>query len=104
MRPQKAAAIAAAAVSAAAIERRVFAAPRYRGPRSDHFDGERFFNEHAGHQAGLAFLKWRMARQPGWWPPYRELPPGPPPPERVAGGAPRPTLPDHPTTPIPMGR
>jgi L-ascorbate metabolism protein UlaG (beta-lactamase superfamily) len=102
MRPKKVAAIAAAAVASAAIERRFFAAPRYRGPRSDHFDGERFFNEHAGHQAGLAFLKWRMERQPGWWPPYRELPPGPPPPERVAGGALRLTFVNHSTTLIQM--
>jgi L-ascorbate metabolism protein UlaG (beta-lactamase superfamily) len=98
MRPKKVAAIAAAAVSAAAIERRFVAAPRYRGPRSDHFDGEHFFNERAGHQGGLAFLKWQMARQPGWWNRYRDLPPGPPPPERVGGGALRLTFVNHSTT------
>ena len=99
MRLTKAAvAAAAAAVSAAAIERRYFAAPRYRGPRSDHFDGERFRNPHEEWQSELAFLKWRMARQPGWWPRYRDLPPGPPPPERVGGGSLRLTFVNHSTT------
>jgi L-ascorbate metabolism protein UlaG (beta-lactamase superfamily) len=91
-------AAAAAAVSAAAIERRFVAAPRYRGPRSDHFDGEHFHNAEASEQRAAAFLKWRAERQPGWWNRYRDLPPGPPPPERVGGGALRLTFVNHSTT------
>jgi len=98
-RAAKAAAVAAAAaVSAAAIERRFVAAPHYRGPRSDHFDGARFHNYEDGVQHGLAFLKWRASRQPGFWPRYRDLPPGPPPPTRVGGGALRLTFVNHSTT------
>ena len=97
-----AAAAAAAAVSAAALERRFFAAPRYRGPRSDHFDGEHFHNAEASEQRAAAFLKWRAERQPGWWNRYRDLPPGPPPPERVGGGALRLTFINHSTTLIQM--
>ena len=99
MRPARAAAVAAAAaVTSAAIERRLVAAPHYRGPRSDHFDGRRFHNEHEGWQSGLAFLRWRMSRHPGYWTRYREMPPGPPPPARVTGGALRLTFVNHSTT------
>jgi hypothetical protein len=98
MRRRNAAAIAAAAVASVAIERRFIAAPHYRGPRSDHFDGERFHNLEEGVQHGLAFLKWRTLRQPGFWPDYRDLPYGPPPPERVGGGALRLTFINHSTT------
>jgi len=95
---KSAAAAVAAAVSAAAIERRVFAAPHYRGPRSDHFDGERFHNAEESEQRALAFLKWQTSRQPGRWNQYRDFPPGPPPPERVVGGALRLTFVNHSTT------
>jgi len=99
MRRARAAAVAAAAaVTSAAIERRLVAAPHYRGPRSDHFDGRHFHNEHEGWQSGLAFLRWRMSRHPGYWSRYREMPPGPPPPARVAGGALRLTFVNHSTT------
>lgn len=88
--------VAAAGVGAAAIERGVFAAPPYRGPSSDHFDGERFHNYHEGWQSELAFLKWRMTREPGLW---RKLaaPYGPAPPERVDGGGLRMTFVNHST-------
>jgi L-ascorbate metabolism protein UlaG (beta-lactamase superfamily) len=102
MRAKNAAAIAAAAVGAAAIERAFVAAPRYRGPRSDHFDGERFHNLHEGWQSELAFLRWQFSRKRGYWPSYRELPCGPPPPERVSGGALRLTFVNHSTTLIQM--
>jgi len=97
-RAAKAAAVAAAAVASAAIERRFIAAPHYRGPLSDHFDGERFRNPHEGWQSELAFLRWQMSRRRGLWPPYREMPPGPPPPARVGGGALRLTFVNHSTT------
>ena len=103
MRPTKfAGAAAAAVVASAAIERAFIAAPRYRGPQSDHFDGERFHNLHEGWQSGFAFLRWQFSRKPGHWPPYRELPCGPPPPARVEGGALRLTFVNHSTTLIQM--
>ena len=97
-RAAKAAAIAAAAAASVAIERRFVAAPRYHGPLSDHFDGERFHNHHEGWQSGLAFLKWQTSRDPGFWNRYRDLPPGPPPPARIDGGALRLTFVNHSTT------
>jgi L-ascorbate metabolism protein UlaG (beta-lactamase superfamily) len=46
----------------------LFSGPRYRGPRSDHFDGSRFFNP-AGVKAkgGLQVLKWMINRKRGIW-------------------------------------
>src|SRR6266851_3180610 len=55
------------AAGAAAIERRFFAAPRYRGPITDHFDGRRFYNRKRGQQSERAFLKWMLNRQRGHW-------------------------------------
>ena len=103
MRPTKfAGAAAAAIVASAAVERAFVAAPRYRGPRSDHFDGERFHNLHEGWQSELAFLRWQFSRKRGYWPPFREMPCGPPPPARVSGGALRLTFVNHSTTLIQM--
>jgi hypothetical protein len=56
----KAIAFAAGAAAAAAIERQVFAAPRYRGPITDHFDGHRFYNPDPGWQSEGAFLMWML--------------------------------------------
>jgi len=98
-RAAKAAAVAAAAaVTSAALERRFLAAPRYGGPRSDHFDGERFHNLHEGWQSEVAFLRWQASRKRQYWPPYREMPFGPPPPALVDGGALRLTFVNHSTT------
>jgi L-ascorbate metabolism protein UlaG (beta-lactamase superfamily) len=95
-------AAAVAAVAASAIEREVIAAPHYRGPLTDHFDGERFHNLDEGWQSELAFLKWRMTREPGRWPRYRPMPYGPPPPASVGDGALRLTFVNHSTTLIQM--
>lgn len=65
-----------------------FGAPGYRGPRSDHFDGERFVNQTAPAQGGLTrFLRWQRMRRPGPWRPPVTPPPEPPPPRRVEGAA-----------------
>ena len=62
-----------------------FAAPRYRGPKSDHFDGQRFINPRAAKHAGfLDFLKWVTHREPGAWSEWREITPSVPP-SRVDG-------------------
>lgn len=77
-----------------------FSAPRYAGPISDHFDGEKFFTPGAPRPTrGLArFLEWQLHREAGPWSAFRDEPPGPPPPERVAPGALRVTFINHATT------
>ena len=48
--------------------------PGYRGPRSDHFDGQRFFNPGASAGKGLRdVLRWMSTREPAPWPPWRDL-------------------------------
>lgn len=81
------------------------AAPGWRGPVSDHFDGERFLNPHdtsvlrGSTRDGLgALLRWQAERQRGPWRPFREEPPGPRPPYEVAPGAMRVTFVNHATT------
>lgn len=88
---------AAAAASAIAVERRLVAAPRYRGPASDHFDGERFHNIETGWHERGSFLKWMMTRDPGFWPEWVDDEPGPAPLHRVPEGALRVTFINHAT-------
>ena len=63
-----------------------FSAPRYKGPKSDHFDGKRFLNilptEHAGF---TDMVKWLTSRDEGPWDEWREIGVRAVPPERVAG-------------------
>jgi L-ascorbate metabolism protein UlaG (beta-lactamase superfamily) len=102
-RTAKAAAITiGAAVGAAAIERIFFAAPRWRGRVTDHFDGERFRNHESGWQTEGSFLKWQATRKRGEWPEHPEETHGPPPPERVGDGGLRVTFINHSTTLIQM--
>lgn len=62
----------------------LFSAPRYRGPKSDHFDGRRFLNLQPTRHAGIAdLLKWLTHREPGVWAKWREITPAAPPPPRV---------------------
>jgi L-ascorbate metabolism protein UlaG (beta-lactamase superfamily) len=75
-----------------------FAAPKYRGLKSDHFDGERFHNLQATTHAGFTdMVKWMSHREQGPWDEWREIVPAPRPPERVAGGALRVTWVNHST-------
>ena len=63
----------------------LFSAPRYRGPKSDHFDGKRFLNLRPTRHAGfLDLIKWLTHREPGQWSRWREVTPSVPP-ERVDG-------------------
>lgn len=79
-----------------------FEGPRYRGPRSDHFDGTRF---HDGKDHAVGFwdlLRWRLHRERSadGWPerlPPEQTPPGPTPPQRVAAGRLRVTFINHAT-------
>jgi L-ascorbate metabolism protein UlaG (beta-lactamase superfamily) len=62
-----------------------FGAPRYRGPRSDHFDGKQFQNVPPSHLHGLSdLLRWQRERKPGAWPEWIGAAPGPAPPRRSA--------------------
>jgi L-ascorbate metabolism protein UlaG (beta-lactamase superfamily) len=89
-------------LAAAAIERIVFAAPRWRGSISDHFDGERFHNRERGWQTEGSFLKWQATRERGAWPEHPEAAYGPAPPARVDDGRLRITFINHSTTLIQM--
>lgn len=89
--------------------------PRYIGPVSDHFDGQRFFNPAnptsaaaadratapPGNRGGpLGFLRFWNARRSwdrGPWPDRAGLPPGPAPPPRVGGAGLRVTFVNHST-------
>jgi L-ascorbate metabolism protein UlaG (beta-lactamase superfamily) len=77
-----------------------FSAPRYAGPKSDHFDGHRFFTPGAApaNRGVGKFLDWQLHAQTGPWRAYRDEPPGPPPPQRVGPGALRVTFINHATT------
>lgn len=77
-----------------------FSAPRYVGPQSDHFDGEKFFTPGApAPTRGLSnFLKWQLSAEAGPWKGYREEPFGAPPPQRVGAGELRVTFINHATT------
>lgn len=70
--------------------------PRYTGPVSDHFDGREFFNLNQVKPNGFAdVFRWMINRDRTEWPPYRNLPPGPPPPGRVTGRDLRVTFVNH---------
>lgn len=82
-----------------------FAAPRWTGPATTHFDGTRFRNEdptlppRGFTSEGLqAVLKWQKERSPAPWQPYHDEPPGPRPPGDVGHGQLRVTFINHATT------
>lgn len=74
----------------------------YRGPISDHFDGEHFHNiEPFQEQAVEDVIAWQFARGRGEW--HREFsPPAPPPPRRVSGRTVHVTFVNHATVLIQM--
>lgn len=74
-----------------------FAAPKYRGPKSDHFDGKRFHNLPATRHAGFFdMVRWLTHRQHGPWDAWREIVPAKPV-ARVDGAALRVTWVNHST-------
>jgi L-ascorbate metabolism protein UlaG (beta-lactamase superfamily) len=93
------AAAAAATIGAAGliVERTLFASPHYRGPVTDHFDGEHFRNLDPAWREQGSFLKWIATREEGFWPRWIDAEPAPPPPERVGGGRMQITLVNHAT-------
>lgn len=79
-------AVAGAVVGGGAIAGWLFSAPRYKGPKSDHFDGKKFHNLEPTEHAGMTdMLKWMTNRDEGPWDEWREIGARPKPPERVAG-------------------
>lgn len=73
--------------------------PSYKGPVSDHFDGERFFDPDGKFNKHWTDL-WRfyLEREPGQWTRDLSVPPGPPPPGRVGVGDFRATFIGHATS------
>jgi L-ascorbate metabolism protein UlaG (beta-lactamase superfamily) len=72
--------------------------PPYRGPITDHFDGQRFRNERAtSHNDFRDAVKWATHRERGAWSAYRDEPAGPAPPQRVNGDQLRVTFVNHAT-------
>jgi L-ascorbate metabolism protein UlaG (beta-lactamase superfamily) len=75
-----------------------FAAPRYRGPKSDHFNGYFFDNQVPNPRRRLGdFAHWAITRDPPEWPEVIPQEPGPPPPDLVEGADLRVTLVGHST-------
>ena len=69
----------------------------YRGPATDHFDGEHFYNSGTGLRGNGSVLRWLANRKPGPWREWIDEPPGAPPPERVTGDGVRATFVGHST-------
>jgi L-ascorbate metabolism protein UlaG (beta-lactamase superfamily) len=62
----------------------LFEAPKYRGPRSDHFDGKRFLNlAPTRHSGFFDMMRWLLNRDHGPWHRWREVTPSVPP-QRVS--------------------
>lgn len=101
MRPRKAIAaltfFAAAGATAVALIGRHLAAPRHRGPATDHFDGKRFHNRNAAPHGTAAFFRWMLTRDRGAWSDRSDALPGPRPESRVGPGALRITFVNHAT-------
>jgi L-ascorbate metabolism protein UlaG (beta-lactamase superfamily) len=90
--------VTGAALAAGLIYAHRVGAPRYDGPPSPNFDGERFVNLEPLEPHRLSdFIRWISNREPGFWPDRREVPPGPPPPQRIEGDRLRVTWVNHAT-------
>jgi L-ascorbate metabolism protein UlaG (beta-lactamase superfamily) len=101
MTPQTSALIAgglfAGAFAAGYAVARSLSARGYRGPRSDHFDGERFHNLHPVADKSLYDLfRWQLSADPGEWE-WREVTPAVPA-SRVEGDELVVTMVNHATT------
>jgi L-ascorbate metabolism protein UlaG (beta-lactamase superfamily) len=76
----------------------LFSAPRYAGPASEHFDGDRFYNQDRTREKGFSdFLKWITNRDQGPWEGDPDAEPGSPPPRQVGAGELRVTFVNHAT-------
>ena len=76
----------------------MFAAPQYSGPKSDHFDGDRFHNRQpTGHPNLWKGIKFGLFGKKGEWQSWTENNSYPAPPDRVADGELRVTFINHAT-------
>jgi L-ascorbate metabolism protein UlaG (beta-lactamase superfamily) len=76
---------------------------RHHGPKSDHFDGKRFFNQDPMAKRGFFdFLKWVTNRKPGKWEKWVDSEFGPKPPVRMGKEELRVTFINHSTLLIQM--
>src|SRR5437588_4729869 len=88
---------------AALVANHILCAPRYRGPKTDHFDGHRFRNLDPPRRKGfIDFLRWQLNSKPGRWNKWTDSQPGEPPPARVIDGRLRVTFINHATVLIQM--
>lgn len=71
--------------------------PRYQGPVSDHFDGERFHNAEPFEKSWLDLVRFAWEREPGVWLRDMSIAPGPKPLATVGEGALRATVVNHAT-------
>ncbi len=83
---------------------RTMNAPPYRGPVSDHFDGERFHNvEPVDLPSVWRGIRYALTTDHGPWDEWRDVPTAPPPPSRVAHDSLKVTYINHATTLVQMG-
>lgn len=76
----------------------LISAPKYQGPKSDHFNGKKFFNPNQVEAKGFAAVfKWYRQRDQGEWKELTEVSQGPPPPDRIDQSKARITLVNHST-------
>jgi L-ascorbate metabolism protein UlaG (beta-lactamase superfamily) len=75
----------------------VFNAPAYRGPISDHFDGDVFTGGLTDDSGFMSLMRWQLQRERGEWPEWQDGEPGEKPPERVDDGTVRITMVNHAT-------
>ncbi|MBV9928023.1 MAG: MBL fold metallo-hydrolase [Acidobacteria bacterium] len=83
---------------------RALSAPRYRGPRTDHFDGRRFHNLEPPERKGfIDVLRWQLTSKRGRWNEWTDNDPASLPPPRVGGKELRVTFVNHATVLIQTG-
>ena len=77
---------------------RVFSAPRYHGPVTDHFNGKRFLNLEPPERKGfLDFVRWQLTSKRGYWNKWTDNGPRTLPPARLNGRNLRVTFINHAT-------
>jgi L-ascorbate metabolism protein UlaG (beta-lactamase superfamily) len=70
-------------LSACSVGCALFDAPKYEGPKSDHFDGEVFINRYPKYIPYTEVIGWLLNRNKGPQRKWVDTVPGPPPPRRV---------------------